>query len=55
LYLGDILVTLGDTTVDYSALVQQGLDSLCVGKSLQVRVIRGGELRTLSITVGERK
>jgi S1-C subfamily serine protease len=55
LYLGDILVTLGDTAVDDSAQVQQTLDPESVGKSLQVRVIRGGELRTLSITVGERK
>jgi hypothetical protein len=35
--------------------VQQALDPESVGKSLQIRVIRGGELRTLSITVGERK
>jgi S1-C subfamily serine protease len=41
--------------VDDTAQVQQVLDPESVGKSLSIRVIRGGELRSLSITVGERK
>jgi S1-C subfamily serine protease len=55
LYLGDILVTLADTPVDDTAQVQQALDPESVGKSLAIRIIRGGEMRNLSITVGERK
>jgi S1-C subfamily serine protease len=41
--------------VDDTAQVQQALDPESVGKSLAIRIIRGGEMRNLSITVGERK
>lgn len=53
--LGDILVALGDKPLDDTSDVQLLLDPGSVGKQLAARVIRGGELRTLTITIGERK
>ena len=55
LLLGDILVTLGDKAVDDTSDVQLFLDPSSVGKEVTARVIRGGQLHTLTLTVGERK
>ena len=53
--LGDILITLGEKAVDDTSDVQLLLDPGSVGTSMATRVVRGGELRTLTVTVGERK
>jgi S1-C subfamily serine protease len=53
--LGDILVALGEKPVDDTSDVQLLLDPGSVGTQTTTRVIRGGELRTLTITIGERK
>jgi len=55
LLLGDILVTLAETAIEDTAQVQQILSPESVGTEVAIRVIRGGELRTLAITVGERE
>lgn len=52
--LGDILVGMQEKTLDDAAQVQQLLDPESVGKTFPVRLIRGGELRTVQVTVGER-
>jgi S1-C subfamily serine protease len=54
-FLGDILVALGDKTVEDTQHVQDVLTPETIGKSLQAKLIRGGELKTLPITVGERQ
>ena len=53
--LGDILVTLSDHPTTDTEDVQAQLGSDSVGTTLQARLIRGGELKTLPVTVGERK
>ena len=53
--LGDILVTLGETAVSDTDQVQRLLEPETVGTQIPVRVIRGGDLRTLPITIGERQ
>lgn len=54
MFVGDILLTLGDQTItNVRALRSQlGLDR--VGQSIVARLIRGGELIDLTLTVGER-
>jgi S1-C subfamily serine protease len=54
LLLGDILVSMSEKAIDDAAQVQQLLDPESVGKTFPARVIRGGELRTLQLTVGVR-
>ncbi|MFB2976040.1 S1C family serine protease [Microseira sp. BLCC-F43] len=52
--LGDVIVSLDDNPINdtYDVLAMLGSDS--VGKTMQARVIRGGILVELGITVGER-
>jgi S1-C subfamily serine protease len=54
-FLGDILAALGEKPVEDTQHVQNALDAESVGKSLQAKLIRGGELKTIPITVGERQ
>jgi len=53
--LGDILIQIGEKTLDDAAQVQHLLDPESVGKTFPARVIRGGELQSLNITIGERQ
>jgi S1-C subfamily serine protease len=55
LLLGDLIVSLnGQTTADADTLrTQLGEDK--VGQAIPIKILRGGEARDLSITVGERK
>ena len=55
LLLGDILITLNEIAVDDTNQVQQVLDPESVGKTLTGRVIRGGQLQSVTLTIGERK
>ncbi len=55
LLLGDILITLNEIAVDDTNQVQQLLDPESVGKTLAGRVIRGGQLQSVTLTIGERK
>ena len=51
---GDILVSLGDTTLEEFEDLQSVADSGIIGKQVKARLIRAGALLDLSITVGER-
>src|SRR5215212_3245738 len=53
--LGDILVSLDATSVADTDELQALLTSDRVGREVPVEVIRGGELTTLRVTVGERR
>ncbi len=55
LLIGDILVGLDGKTVTDAELLLALLSGERVGKTVPVEVIRGGELRSLDITVGERE
>ncbi len=52
--LGDILVSLDDTPVADTDELQALLTGGQVGREVPVGVVRGGELQTLRVTVGER-
>ena len=52
--LGDILVSLDDTPVTDTDELQALLTGGRVGREVPVDVVRGGELQTLRVTVGER-
>jgi S1-C subfamily serine protease len=52
--LGDILVSLGDKTLEEFEDLQSIADSGIIGKQVKARVIRAGAIHELSITVGER-
>jgi S1-C subfamily serine protease len=52
--LGDILVSLDATPVTDTDELQALLTGDTVGREVSVGVVRGGELQTLRVTVGER-
>jgi S1-C subfamily serine protease len=52
--LGDILIALGGQPIADNQVLQSFLDPQQVGKTLAMEVVRGGELRSLEVTVGER-
>jgi len=52
--LGDILVGLGDASLEEFEDLQSVSDSATIGKQVNARVIRAGAVREFSITVGER-
>lgn len=51
---GDVLVGLGDQAVQEIDDLQSALGPGSVGKSLKARFVRGGEVKELSVMVGER-
>ena len=55
LLLGDVLVTLAGQAVDDHQTLLSLLNPERVGQATPVRVLRGGELREVTVTVGERK
>jgi S1-C subfamily serine protease len=52
--LGDILVSLDATPLTDTDELQALLTGDTVGREVSVGVVRGGELQTLRVTVGER-
>ncbi|HTS49935.1 MAG TPA: S1C family serine protease [Bryobacteraceae bacterium] len=52
--LGDVLIELSGTTIQRPEDVQQVLDSGSVGKQVSARLLRGGKLVDVEVTVGER-
>jgi S1-C subfamily serine protease len=52
--LGDVLFEVGGETVEHVDAIQDSLATARVGDVLPVRVIRGGEIKPVSITLGER-
>jgi S1-C subfamily serine protease len=55
LLIGDILIALGTTPVRGTDDLRDALGPESVGQSTAVRVIRGGERRDLTATIGERE
>ncbi len=55
LLLGDILVSLGDYTVEAVDELLMLLGSDQVGEETVVRVVRGGQLMDVTVTIGERE
>jgi S1-C subfamily serine protease len=53
--VGDILLALGEKPVAETADLQAGLDPEQVGKTLKVRVLRGGQVQDLALIVAERQ
>src|SRR5207302_3191349 len=49
LLLGDILLTIGDRTVEDGEALQMALGPDVVGSSVTIRLIRGGDLREVSV------
>ena len=52
--LGDVLFEVGGATVERVDAIQDSLATAKIGDALQIRVIRAGEIKPLSITLGER-
>jgi S1-C subfamily serine protease len=52
--IGDILIDLGGNAVQKPENVQEILDADSVGKKMSAKVVRGGEVVALDITIGER-
>lgn len=52
--LGDVLFEVSGKTVQHTDAIQDSLATASVGDVLQVRVIRAGEIKPVSITLGER-
>jgi serine protease DegQ len=52
--LGDILVGLGDTTLEGIEDLQAFSDSGVIGKPVKARLIRAGSIAEVTIIVGER-
>jgi S1-C subfamily serine protease len=55
LLVGDILVSLGGKAVSDTGDVQTALESTAVGGPIEASLLRGGEPRQITITVGERR
>jgi S1-C subfamily serine protease len=53
-FLGDILVSLDSAPLEGIEDVQAFSDSGAIGKPVTAKIIRAGELREVTITVGER-
>ncbi len=51
---GDVLVGLGETTISDIDDLQSALAPNTVGKTLKAKIVRGGEVKELNLTVGER-
>ena len=52
--LGDVLFEVGGGTVEHVDAIQDSLATAKVGDVLQIRVIRAGEIKPVSIKLGER-
>jgi S1-C subfamily serine protease len=52
--LGDVLFEVGGKTVEHIDAIQDSLATAKIGEVLQIRVIRAGEIKPVSISLGER-
>jgi S1-C subfamily serine protease len=52
---GDVLVAIGDQTVGTIEDLQAALGPDTVGKAVEVKLVRGGTLHTLTVTIGTRQ
>jgi S1-C subfamily serine protease len=54
LFLGDIIVKAGGSSIQHIQSLQPLLDSENVGKAIPIDIVRGGQLLKLDITIGEK-
>jgi S1-C subfamily serine protease len=52
--LGDVLFEVGGKMVEHVDAIQDSLATAKIGDALQIKVIRAGEIKPISITLGER-
>ncbi|MGB7086841.1 MAG: S1C family serine protease [Phormidesmis sp.] len=52
--LGDVMIAFDDEAIESLKQVQALLGPQSVGKELKIQLLRGGELRTITVVVGER-
>jgi S1-C subfamily serine protease len=52
--LGDVVFEVSGKTVEQVDAIQDSLDTATIGDVLRVRVVRAGEIKPVSITLGER-
>ncbi|MGB3788537.1 MAG: trypsin-like peptidase domain-containing protein [Phormidesmis sp.] len=52
--LGDVMIAFDGEALESLRQVQSSLGPQSVGKALQIQLLRGGELRTMPVVVGER-
>jgi S1-C subfamily serine protease len=52
--LGDVLFEVGGKTVEHVDAIQDSLATAKVGEVLQIRLIRAGEIKAVSVVLGER-
>lgn len=52
--IGDILVSLGSQVISHVEEVREHLHGDAIGKPLSLKIVRGGAVRDVTITVGER-
>ena len=52
--LGDVLFEVGGRKVEHVDAIQDSLATAKIGDVLQIKVIRAGEIKPVSITLGER-
>jgi S1-C subfamily serine protease len=53
--LGDVLFEVGGKTVEHVDAIQDSLATAKVGDVLQIRLIRAGEIKAVSVALGERR
>jgi S1-C subfamily serine protease len=54
LFLGDVLFEVAGKTVEHVDAIQDSLATAKVGDALRVRILRAGEIKPVSITLGDR-
>jgi S1-C subfamily serine protease len=52
--LGDVMVAINDTPLEQLPQIQALLGPQSVGQALSIQLLRGGQLQTMTLTVGER-
>jgi S1-C subfamily serine protease len=52
--LGDVMVAIGDVPLESLPQIQALLGPQSVGQALSIRLLRGGQLQTVTATIGER-
>jgi S1-C subfamily serine protease len=52
--LGDVLFEVGGKTVEHVDAIQDSLATAKIGEVLQIRLIRAGEIKAVSVALGER-
>jgi S1-C subfamily serine protease len=55
LTVGDVVLAFGDQLVAETADLQEALDPEHIGKTLKLRILRGGQPKELAVTVAERQ